>query len=259
MVKKTELVEVPGSSMALLDDFSAEAGSGLENVTARDVMIPRLTILQSLSPQVNRNKPEYIAGASAGDICDVGTGEVIPLPLIFIPVYFKKQWLEWAPRTSGRGLVNIHNSPNILDETKLNQRGQPALANGNLISETAQFFGLNMNAGGKHSFLPLTSTQLKKSKRWLALATSEKLARADGSFYTPPLYYRAYRLSSVPESNAQGDWMGWRIDRDISIIDFPNWKAVKQDAIEFQKAIIAGEIRGDISEDATGDKDDEHM
>jgi tetratricopeptide (TPR) repeat protein len=67
------------------------AGLGLENVTSRDLIIPRLTIIQALSPQVKSNKPEYIAGAKVGDICDVSTGELFDPPLIFLPVHYMKQ------------------------------------------------------------------------------------------------------------------------------------------------------------------------
>jgi hypothetical protein len=101
---------------AYSDVFAAHAGDGLENVTASDLIIPRLAILQDLSPQVKKTKPEYIEGAQVGDICDVGTSELFEPPLIFLPVHYVKQWLEWAPRASGKGLVKIHNDNSILEK-----------------------------------------------------------------------------------------------------------------------------------------------
>ena len=195
-----------------LGTFERLAGDGLENVTAKDLIVPRITILQGLSPQVQPKKPEYVKGAKVGDLCDVGMNEVFEQPLMFLPVLFVKQYLEWAPRSSGKGLIAIHNDASILDQGTRNESNQIILPNGNYIAETAQFFGLNLSADNRRSFLPMTSTQLKKARSWLSLSTSEKLKREDGSFYTPPLYYRVYQISTVEESNSKGDWIGFRIE-----------------------------------------------
>jgi hypothetical protein len=44
-------------------DFEAHAAAGMEDVSSKDVIIPRLTLLQTLSPQLNKKKGEYIEGA----------------------------------------------------------------------------------------------------------------------------------------------------------------------------------------------------
>lgn len=251
MSKKTDVTvaEKPKTTaLATTELFESLAGDGLENVTAKDLIIPRITILQGLSPQVQPKKPEYIKGATVGDLCDVGTNEVFEAPMLFLPVLFMKQYLEWAPRESGKGLVAIHNDEKILDACKLNDRNQHINAQGNYIAETAQFFGLNLSAGGRRSFLPMTSTQLKKARRWLSLSSSERLTRADGSTYTPPLYYRVYQISTVEESNSKGDWIGYRIERGPSLpeYDAEGYKNILAEAKDFKASIQRGEIRGDV-------------
>src|SRR5690554_4094010 len=144
MTKKNELVpaEKGKQEVAVADDFFQQnAGAGLDNVTASDMLVPRLTILQSLSPQLKKRDSAYIEGAEVGDICDVGTGQLYKDGIMFLPVYYRKDYLEWAPRSSGGGLVDIHSDPSILDKTTRNDKKQPVLDNGNLIQETAQFFG----------------------------------------------------------------------------------------------------------------------
>jgi hypothetical protein len=236
---------------AVIDDtfFARNAGDGLENVGARDLIIPRITILQALSPQVQAKKPEYIQGAQVGDICDVGTQEIFEAPLVFLPVHYVKQFLEWAPRSSGKGLVKIHDDPAILDECERDEKNRPITKDGNTIAETAQFFGLNLSAGGRRCFLPLSSTQLKKARRWLTLATSEQVAREDGSSFTPPLFYRTYNLSTVDESNAEGDWSGWKIERGTKLQEVEGWKELYAEAMSFRDAIKSGTVRGDVAED----------
>lgn len=256
MVKKTELVPANKGiqEIAVADSFFQDnAGAGLDNVTAADMLVPRLTLLQQLSPQLKKKDAAYIEGAEVGHICDVGTGEIFGTgPILFLPVYYRKDYLEWAPRSSGGGLVNVHSDPAILDQTTRNDRNQPILPNGNLVAETAQFYGFNLSAGRRMCFLPMASTQLKKARKWITLAAGEKLKRADGSEFTAPLFYRAYELGSAEESNAQGEWAGWTINRGPALpeMDFDGtpWQTIAQQASEFRLQIMAGDAKGDVSD-----------
>lgn len=232
------------------DFFGAFAGAGLENVNSTDLLIPRLTIIQALSPQLQRKKAEFIEGADIGDIVDVATGELFKDGILFLPVLYRKDWLEWAPRSSGEGLVEIHHDPAILDQTTRNERKQAVLPNGNVISETAQFFGFNLSADRRKCFIPFSSTQLKKARKWITLATSEKLRRGDGSEYVAPLFFRTYNLTTAEESNNQGEWAGWNVARGAALPELDigiNWQQIGRDAVEFRDSLIAGQMRGDMS------------
>lgn len=259
-MKKNEIVETKGIALvSASDDFGQYENMGMENVKANDVLIPRLTILQQMSPQINAKRAEYIKNAQIGDICDVGTGEVFQEGILFLPVYYRKDYLEWAPRASGKGLVAIHSSPSILDECQRNDKNQPLLPNGNLIAETAQWFGLNLTAQGRKCFIPFAATQLKKSRRWMTLATGERLSRSDNTTFTPPLFYRVYSLTTAEESNNQGDWSGWRIERNMSLPEIgENWRSVRDTCIAFREQLLAGQVRGEMA-DANDDADEQVM
>ncbi len=240
------------TSLAILNSYFEEhAGEGMENVNSSDILIPRLSILQALSPQINRRKPEYIEGAEQGMICDIGTGELFKDGVLFIPCYYSKVFLEWYPRDTDKGLAGIHSSAEIMDQTTRNERNQPILPNGNYVSETAQFFGLNMEAGGRRSFIPMSSTMLKRARRWMTLATGEKLERANGSKFTPPLFYRSYRLTTVEDGNAQGDWFSWRIERGPTLPELgDNWRSIKEECVSFMHSLAEGKVRGDLDASA---------
>jgi hypothetical protein len=233
--------------------FEEFAGSGLENVGADDLLVPRLGILQALSPQLKKQKSEFIEGAEEGDICDLGTGDIYKDGIWFLPVFYRKEYLEWAPRDSGKGLVNIHSDPAILDQTTRDDRRRAVLPNGNYIADTAQFYGLNLSDGRRMSYIPMTSTQLKKARRWNTLAMGEKLRRADGSEFTAPLWYRTYKLTTAPESNNDGDWYGWVINRDLSLPEIDreghqmDWRAIKEEVVRFQEQLVKGEAKADTS------------
>ena len=234
--------------------FDTMGGAGLENVTASDVIIPRLAILQDLSPQVKKNKPEHIDGAEAGMICDVSTGDLMPSPMEVLPVHFVKQYLEWAPRNSGKGLQGIHDSDACLIGTTPNEKGVPINAAGNLIIETSQFYVINLSADNRLSFIPMSSTQHKHGRKWLSMAKQEKVTRADGSKYTPPFFYRTYQLGVSTESNAEGEWYGWSIARGDKIQDRPDFEELFATAKQFYEDLMAGVAKGDMSheEEARG-------
>lgn len=242
-------------SVAAADDFGDMAGMGSENVTAKDLLIPRLTILQKLSPQIDKKKPEFIEGAEEGDICDVGLGSLFKGPIIFLPVLFRKDYLEWAPRASGKGLIAIHDNDSILRKCTKDEKGRPFLPNGNYIAETAQFYGFNVSDEMRKCFIPMASSALKRARKWMTLATSEVLRRSDGSTFMPPLFYRVYELSTVEDSNAEGDWMAWNVERGMSLPELPaelsgdsNWHALRDRCMDFHKSLVAGVDKGDFEE-----------
>jgi hypothetical protein len=251
MATKTEVAKATNNLPAAMD-FADYAGAGMENVGVSDLLVPRLAILQALSPQLKKKDSAYIEGAELGNIADVGTGEIFADGVVFLPVHYRKDYLEWAPRSSGKGLVNVHHDPAILDRCTRDEKNRPTLPNGNYIAETAQFFGLNLTADRRKCFIPMGSTQLKKARKWMTLATGEKLKRDDGTEFVAPLFYRTYLLETADESNAEGEWAGWTINRGQALPELDGvfgctWRVLRDEAIEFREALIRGEIKADTS------------
>lgn len=227
------------------DEMEAMAGAGLENVTAKDLLIPRIAILQSLSYQLQRTRPQFMPDAKKGMFCDVGLNELLDSPLTVVPVYFITQYLEWLP--GRKGLAGIHDDPSILAAATPNEKRQPVLPNGNLIQETAQFYSLLPDVDMRRCFIPMASTQLKKARTWNTYATSEKLKRRNGEDFTPPMFYRSYKLTSVPESNDSGEWDGWKIERDKPIEQMENGVEIFKAARDFLESIVAGRTKADLA------------
>lgn len=248
MVKKevatTKKQEVVDTSF---DDEMAEfAGFGMENVTARDVSIPRITILQALSPQVKKNKPEYIHGAEPGIICDVALGELLGTSIIFVPVYFRKDYLEWKPDRGG--LVAIHQDPAILEACSKDEKNRFFMPNGNEVVETAQWFGYNVDRNYRPCFIPMSKSQLKRSRNWMNLAQSEEITNSKtGEVIKAPLFYRSYKLSVVEESKDDNDWFGWKAERHVRLTELPaiNPRTIRDKAVELRRMIVAGEVVAD--------------
>jgi hypothetical protein len=253
----SQLVEVKGNTLpAELGDELAGMNTGLENVSSRDLMIPRLTILQALSPQLNERKPEFIPNAKVGMFCDTAVGECYT-EMLLLPCYFATVYLEWAPRATNKGLVHNHGmDASIKQKCKADGKGRLMLENGNYVAETATYFALNITAGGRRSFLPLSSTQLKASRRWMTLITNERLQRSDGTEFQPPIFYRSWKASITHESNSQGDWFGWKFEPHSTIFELDPTKNLLREAKDFLEQARSGLVQGDLSsfaDDGTGD------
>lgn len=228
--------------------FGGDGPTGLENVTSKDVLIPRITILQGLSPQLNKAKAEYIPNAKLGQFCDTALGQVYD-ELLVIPVYYGMMYLEWAPRETKKGLVANHGlSSKILEKCTRNEKRQWITPEGNLLAETATFYCLNMNARGRPSFIPLSSTQLRAAKTWITKIKDERVKRPDGSEFCPKIFYRAWHATTVAQSNNSGDWAGWRFEPGPKLTEIEDWRKILTVCEAFIKEINEGLVRGDFSD-----------
>lgn len=250
---------------AEMADFESDR-SGLENVTAADVVIPRLSILQKMSYQLDNSRPEFIAGAEVGMFCDMSTGDLFKDSIEVVPVHFARIFLEWFPRETKKGLAMNHGmDDSIMAHCKPDAKrrmiisdldGEDKHRNGNYVAETATYFCLNLTAGGRRAFIPLGSTQLKNSRKWMTLITGIRWPKSDGSGeFQPPLYGMSWIAKTIDESNAEGNWKGWKFTpgRKIHEID-PTFKLLKE-AKAFYHDAKEGLVRGDMTAQAADEEE----
>lgn len=239
-----------GLPASFVSDEMLSGPTGFENVSASDLLIPRLTILQKMSPQIDKGDPKYITGAEYGDFCDTGTNEVFK-EMAVIPCFFSMVYLEWGPRGSGKGLVANHGTDaSILKNCTPDDKRRMTLPNGNYIAETATWYVLNLSANNRKSFIPLVSTGLKHSRSWLTRLTSERVRRPDGSEFQPPMWFRSWNVTTVEEKNNDGSWKNWKFSPGEEILKLDPSKALLRSAMDFNKQVSDGMARGDIANDA---------
>lgn len=247
VTQSTLPAKTKSKALVVAQDF--EGGEGFENVTAKDVLLPRLTLLQTTSDQLKKNKPVFIKGASAGEFCDVALNKILPSPLSLIPCFYAMIYLEWAPRGSEKGLIrNYGADASIMEKTERDDDNKNVLKNGNYIAETATYFSLYQDEDGDwvQCFLPLASAQLRSSKRWMTKLRSEKIERADGTKFNPSIFYRAWIASPTEESNSKGDWFGWSFEPADPIKEIDPSGELLAEAKEFCRQAKVGLVRGDV-------------
>tara|TARA_R100001460_G_scaffold42284_4_gene78365 strand:- start:3746 stop:4537 length:792 start_codon:yes stop_codon:yes gene_type:complete len=218
----------------------AQSMSGFDKLDiSRDTAIPYISILQTSSPQVNPSKPEYIDSAKAGNLFNTVTQEVFA-DVEVIPVFYSLKYVEWKPREQGGGFIASHDADSgVLGQcTRDPMTNKQVLPNGNHIVQTAYHYVLILTGDGyQNAVISMSSSQLKKSRRWNSLMLSQKLKGPSGMF-TPPTYAFTYKLSTVSESNDRGSWFGFAIDKGNQVTD----PSIYQDSKAFAQSASSGAV-----------------
>jgi len=242
----TAVAEKANTSLApegLMDIFEENAGAGFEKIGQEQMQIPFVRILQALSPQLNKEKPEYIKGASQGDIFNTVTGEIYSedTGVVVIPVAFEMKYLEFTPRSAGGGLVREleHNDPDLSNTTR--EGAAEILPSGNELVRCHQHLVMvyNEETGDYDpAVLDMKKTQLKVSKKWNSQRTACRAVGKNGPFILP-IYGTAWRITTVSESNDQGTWYNFKVARETDVSKMGQaMLAAKEMAESFKKGEI---------------------
>lgn len=234
-------------ALATTAAFEQFAGAGFSEVTTEDLAIPFLRVLAQLSPEVNKRDAKYVQGAEAGMIFNTVLNKAWDGEegVLVVPCHYSKRFLEWKPRGSGGGFVASYTPEEAATmRTVKNDRNEDILPNGNLLVPTMQFFVLFLHEDGvQPSLVSMTSTQLKKGRKWLSQMQA-LTAKGKNGTYTLPIFSSVYRMKSVAESNDKGDWFGWDVarERPLDMSNADDADLVKQ-AVSFMQSVKAGDVK----------------
>jgi hypothetical protein len=236
----TEEVSLTNNSSAVAlqgVDFAADAGMGMEGVDKDSFAIPFLAVLQGLSPQMER-----VEGARPGLIINTITDELFKEVLV-IPCAYQRRYLRWKPRSEGGGYKGDYN-PIDVDSGKVpgatkGQDGRITME-GDELKDTRNHFVLALSSTGvwQPALLSLSSTQLKKSKRWMSRIQGVELRTPEGRAYVPPSFSHIYRLKPIKEENSKGSWWGV----DVELVEQVKDAELYQKARAFNKQVAAGDV-----------------
>jgi len=244
----TEVAKKESTAVAMASQFEDMGGLGFEETTSQDMAIPFLRILAQLSPQVNKRDGAYVDGAEAGMIFNTVANKVYDgeKGVTVVPCYYNRRYVEWAPREKGGGYFGSYlpDDP-IVNTTTKNERGEDILPNGNILTNTAQFFVILLDEDGpQRCLITMSSTQLKKARKWVTQMQSLTAQGENGSFTLPMMSHR-YKLGTVAESNDKGNWFGWEINK-IDMLDIEDENSTDNSlfemAVAFAVKVKSGEV-----------------
>lgn len=241
--------------------LAQDAGAGQETMSSKDYAIPRLQILQSLSPQIKKAEPAYIKGAEEGMIVDPLNARIFSgeKGIQVVPINYRRAYIEWKDRKSGGGFVKDHGSDDsILAQTTNGDKG-PTLPNGNTIQTQGEYFVFLLGENGGYSpyVLSMASSQLKKSRRWNTMINQFRAPHPSGSgTFNPAMFYRSYQLMTVPEKNEKGSFFGWVIAPSKNVLDMEGGQALYLAARDFRAQISSGAVQASAPTATPHEEDD---
>lgn len=225
----------------LMADMAKYAGAGFEGMTMEDAAVPYLAILQSQSPQVKKGHPARIEGAEEGDLFNSVTQRVYKGGVRLIPCGFRKAWVEWVPKTAGGGFVASYDNDARLAECRKDPAtGRDMLPNGNHLVATAYHYVLvvDPDGGAERVVISMSSTQLKKSRRWNSQMMALQVDTPQGKLAAPPFAF-SYLAGTVLEQKDSNSWFGWNILNPEMVEDV----GIFQMAVKFWQDVGKGAVK----------------
>ncbi len=208
---------------------------GRENVQAEDLVIPRLEVVQDLSPAGKAREPDYIEGAKVGDLYNNVTRELYGDTVVVVPVGFVKEWLLWKDRKKGGGFGGAYSS--MQDAQDARQAREEGDGDDFDIVDTNQQFCILVKPDGsmEEIVVSMAKSKAKVSRQWNSLI---RLSDADS-------FARAYKLNTFEDSNQQNQKY---MNLKVRIAGFPT-ETVYKKAEAMYEAISAGHVVADRSDE----------
>ena len=264
---------VPGTALAVNDvDLQADSGSGMEGATQDSFAIPFLVVLQKGSPQVDEASGVAIEGARQGMLYETVSGKLVEGKengVLFVQSAYKRVFIRWGARDAGGGFKGEFTEAQIVamrtkgEIVEVENRLYVPLPDGSVnpkksdhINDTRNHYGLILDeATGAftQAMISLTSTQIKKSKGLMSALAGVKIQGPAGMF-TPATWANKVRVTTVPESNDKGAWMGIRFELAGKVDRKDVYEAGKQFNTAVKKGIVEAryeDIQGEANT-ATG-------
>jgi hypothetical protein len=237
---KNQLAVKESTDLVFMDavpEYMRQGNRGAENVGNEDLVIPRIELVQALSPARKKSDAAYIEGAEEGMLFNNVTRALYGTEVTVVPVYYTKQYLVWKDRKTGGGGSNgFRGAFNTKAEADaaiaaLGEEGLEAV-------DTAQHFVLVHHDGAwQEAVLSMSKSKMKVSKRWNSLM---RLTNTDS-------FSRAYKLSSVTETNARNESY---FNYGITALGFVP-KEVYERAEKLYETVRAGAVK--VSSDFDGE------
>lgn len=209
MSKKSVAVtedQYPAEAPDFLKNQEQGKGRGNEAVSADDMTIPRLEIIQDLSPQHKESKEKYIDGAKAGMSFNTATGELYTSALMVVPVFFRKEWVLWKDRKEGSG--GFGGAYQSEAEANKERMSLPDADKWEAV-ETHQQFSLLVldNSDLANPVVEQAVISMAKSKRKISRGWNTMIRSCGGDRFS-----RVYKMEVVEAQNANGDdYYNWKV------------------------------------------------
>lgn len=201
---------------------------GSELQTMDDQVVPRLGLIQDLSPQHKKNKPEYIPGAEPGMLFNTATQKLYGTELVLVNVFFDKEYLLWRDQEAGGGFGGAFRTMADAEAARLSKDDPDEWE----VNDTAQHYCLIQDEETgeiEPIVVSLSKSKMKASRPW------NSLIQALGG----DRFSRTYEIVTVEDQNDNNQDY-WNIK--ARHVGFPS-EELYHKAEEFYEFIKSGKVK----------------
>jgi hypothetical protein len=235
-------------STDVMDDILEFAGEGAA-FDSSEMQIPFVRILQAMSPQLKKREAEYIEGSEQGDMFNTVTKQFWKGDegLTIIPCFQTTKYLMFTPREQGGGFRGEIAATDPILQRTTRSGAKELLPTGDELVKSDQHYCLVLSDDGTYQpvVIDMKSSQLKVSRRWKTQIAMQKIKHPKtGAMITPPLFATVWKFSTIEESNDQGSWFNYSIEK-VGLVEN---RDLMLEAKSFRDSVIAGEVKAAAEE-----------
>lgn len=182
-------------------------GSGFEAINLDTMAIPFIRIIQDLSPQMKKTKPEYNPEAEPGMFVNTVNGKLYKGSIKVIIGRYERIFLEWGT-TRGK-LMGVHSPETIeLDTTLMRDENNKLVnpANMHSFQDCYTYYVVLPDALEEGiCIFSMTSTSIKEAKK---LNRNLMHTMLPGGNKRALPYFMVWEITPTLMSNEKGEWFG---------------------------------------------------
>lgn len=220
---KATAMTAPEANTALAEvDFGDDAGSGYENVSNADLIIPLIVIVQS-NAKLAKDKV-----CEAGLLWNTSTQQGAS-QLEIIPAVTDHCYLEWVPRDDGGGFRGRHALSSEIVKTALAKSTQKIgkhpvyvkdgtgalVKKGTELVEAFEIWCIIGDGNGKpigYALISCTSTKIRPYRNLVTRLRGFQVPRPGGGKQDVPLFANRTLVRVVEEKNKKGEFFNYSFD-----------------------------------------------
>lgn len=185
------------SGAAMPAHLQMGTSTGNENVTADDIQIPRIKLLQKMSPEVDEGSSKYMEDVKAGQLLNSVTGEASQEMLV-LNMFFEAGYTCFKDRDLGGGLFGTFDTEQAARDALTAEGLNVADYDISLThTHTLLLIDPETHKIDMPAVMDMQSTKLRVSRAW----NSDIKLRCNG---TAPRFGAVYKLFGKIQTNSKG-------------------------------------------------------
>jgi len=188
-------------------DYLAEdtKETGYEDMTNETMAIPWLKVIQKQTPELDKNKPEYIKGTEEGDMINSITKTNFGSVLQVVLLNFTRMYTEWKP-DRGDFVTNhtVEHAESIAFDKTF---GKWKTEDGNDLQECYMYFllGVGHEDEGAMAF-GMTSSKIKEAMKLNRVSKLKRYTSGNHAGERILRQHQVYTLKTEYTTNEKGSW-----------------------------------------------------